>query len=29
MEALILFSGLAIVGTIAFIAVFWYQHTHT
>ncbi len=29
MEALFLFSGLAIVGTIAFIAVFWYQHTHT
>ncbi len=29
MEALFLFSGLAIVGTVAFIAIFWYQRTHT
>ncbi len=29
MEALFLFSGLAIVGTIAFIAIYWYQRTHT
>jgi hypothetical protein len=28
MEALFLFSGLAIVGTVAFIAIFWYQRTH-
>ncbi len=28
MEALILFSSLGIISTIALIAILWYQHKH-